>query len=114
MNCENCGEQVTRAKLVGQQWFCGQCAAITAEIAKRENLGPLTYQSVDARAIHPSQVADAREHWSKIGKGIVWRDDGTVEFSSRKARARMFGHASELMGRTICDRDGGYGDDPRT
>jgi hypothetical protein len=104
MNCENCGDSVTRAKLVQRQWLCPDCAAFTVECTKIYNVASPQHKSEWALGIHPSQVPAARKHWKKIHTGIDWQDNGDVKFSSRGARKAM------LKAAGMVDRDGGYGD----
>ena len=66
-------------------------------------LGPKNRIS-SAAGVHPNQVPDAREHYSKVHPGIQFHNNGDVQFSSRGARKAF------LKAAGMHDNNGGYGD----
>lgn len=78
-------------------------AQICKKSEKQVKLGPLKRISA-AAGVHPDQVDDAREHYSKVHPGISFHNNGDAEFSSRGARKAF------LKAAGMRDHNGGYGD----
>ena len=57
------------------------------------------------------QVPAMRETIKKEGiQGVIVRDNGQLEITSRRGRKKLIRTLSEIRGEKLCDADGGYGD----
>ena len=83
---------------------CGKRAPhiIGAQVALPSTWATPIYS--DSMGVHPSQVAEAREHSLKIGIPVDFTNDGRAIFTSRQQRRDYCRHFG------VHDNDGGYGD----